>query len=863
MASGTITGSGSYVTLKISWSSSAGTGGSTVKATLYAVNDTYDYYYATVNNGYSLTINGTKTSGSTATLSTSAGGTATLISNSVWVAYTGSKSITISGTADMSNIYRNGSTALGTRTVSGTATLDTVGSKPSASTVSAPTTSTISETATSITVKWAKNSDSSATYTLQVSKNGGSYTNIATGIANATVSYAYTITAGQGNTYRFRVCAVNSIGSSDYSYSGTVTTNKLTAPTIGTLSTFNPYVSTSFSIPLSGGSQTNGSGFMRRADVYMTNSSGTEVKWYCGKPSNGNTSITVTVPAADIINALGTGRYSAIIYVIAWSENSNGSRSNYVTSSTTVNINSDGGAVPTLNSPTLSGGYTGYTSTCFIAGIHSLTVTSGSASANRAPSGTTLKYSISCTGFSSVASSSATFSKPTAGKKTIKVTVTDSRGLSTSKTVDCRFQSWAKPTISITSAERDSTTPTTIKVVYTVSYSPIYTYASGADTAGTQINAINTQQYTTASSYTACTSPITITGTSEESTYTITIRASDKIATTTYGTASKTVGTAVVYVGLRSYGVGLNCIPTSGYRLDVSGNTRLGSSSGYNVTVVAGRITSSILTSTYLRGNTGYAIVNSSASAGAYTMLYKGNSTNGYFTIGNYQTKFMLNYTAKTTVDAGTNSITYTNTLLDESGNASFGKDVSASSFTAGSSIFGSGKIELYGDTPYIDFHYGSSTADYTSRLIASASNRLTCTGGFNAGSIYVNNYLLSGWNSGLSVGYGAYDAGYKTQIYGAPVNITSTGTMNISGSMNISGTITMPSSSTTALSLAGGVKAIRYAFTNDKTSYITSRTGGGFDFWFTSGGMRICFDGSNGKVWRVTADGTWTALTS
>ena len=40
MASGTISGSGSYVTLKISWSSTAGSGGSTVKATLYAVNDT-------------------------------------------------------------------------------------------------------------------------------------------------------------------------------------------------------------------------------------------------------------------------------------------------------------------------------------------------------------------------------------------------------------------------------------------------------------------------------------------------------------------------------------------------------------------------------------------------------------------------------------------------------------------------------------------------------------------------------------------------------------------------------------------------------------------------------------------------------
>jgi hypothetical protein len=81
MASGTISGSGSYVTLKISWSSTPGSGGSTVNATLYAVNDTYEYYYAIVNNGYSLTINGTTKSGNTASLSATEGGTATLISH--------------------------------------------------------------------------------------------------------------------------------------------------------------------------------------------------------------------------------------------------------------------------------------------------------------------------------------------------------------------------------------------------------------------------------------------------------------------------------------------------------------------------------------------------------------------------------------------------------------------------------------------------------------------------------------------------------------------------------------------------------------------------------------------------------------
>ena len=335
---------------------------------------------------------------------------------------------------------------------------------------------------------------------------------------------------------------------------------------------------------------------------------------------------------------------------------------------------------------------------------------SGSASANRAPSGTTLTYSISCTGFSSVASNSATFSKPTAGRKTITVTVTDSRGLSTSQTVYCRFQSWAKPTISITKCERNSTTPTTINVTYKVSYSPIYnTYGTDGNTAGTQINGISTQQYTTASTYTACTSPITITGISTENSCTVTVRASDKIATTTYGTASKGIGTTAIYTAMRSHGIGLNCVPGSGYRLDVNGKVRFGNST-YNIVMNNGYLTTNTSTGSYLKGNTGYALINSEAPAGNYVALLKSNSTGGYFTLSNYQNRFLLNYTDSATVEAGTNCTTYSTTLIDESGNATFAKYVTAGSgFYAGSSLYGKEHIELYGASPYIDFHYNNS----------------------------------------------------------------------------------------------------------------------------------------------------------
>lgn len=41
----------------------------------------------------------------------------------------------------------------------------------------------------------------------------------------------------------------------------------------------------------------------------------------------------------------------------------------------------------------------------------------------------------------------------------------------------------------------------------------------------------------------------------------------------------------------------------------------------------------------------------------------------------------------------------------------------------------GNGSIEIYNTTPYIDFHFGNSTADYTSRIIETASGTLSING--------------------------------------------------------------------------------------------------------------------------------------
>lgn len=94
------------------------------------------------------------------------------------------------------------------------------------------------------------------------------------------------------------------------------------------------------------------------------------------------------------------------------------------------------------------------------------------------------------------------------------------------------------------------------------------------------------------------------------------------------------------------------------------------------------RLYSAINTGTYLAGNTGSAIINSTASAGAYVMLARMHSTNGYFTHGTCQSSYLLQYTVKSTIDAGTNAVTKSVTLLNESGNSSFPGTVTATTFS-------------------------------------------------------------------------------------------------------------------------------------------------------------------------------------
>lgn len=94
---------------------------------------------------------------------------------------------------------------------------------------------------------------------------------------------------------------------------------------------------------------------------------------------------------------------------------------------------------------------------------------------------------------------------------------------------------------------------------------------------------------------------------------------------------------------------------------------------------------------------------------------------------------------------------------------------------TGSSTNFGQGHIELYGSTPYIDFHFNNSTADYTSRIIEEASGRLKVVAKLAIGQVN-DTYALttSSFYCGSWVRT-AGSAGWYSEGYGGGIHMTDT----------------------------------------------------------------------------------------
>ncbi len=187
----------------------------------------------------------------------------------------------------------------------------------------------------------------------------------------------------------------------------------------------------------------------------------------------------------------------------------------------------------------------------------------------------------------------------------------------------------------------------------------------------------------------------TINGTNFDGTGNITTANWGTARTITIGNIGKTVnGSGNVSWSLSEIGAA-SASHTHSY-LPLSGGT------------MTGVINSSVTTGSYLAGNKGTAIINSTAANG-YNMLARMKSTNGVWTLGNYGSGFHLYYTTDSTIAAGTNGCTKDLVLLDESGNTTF----------PGKVLIKNSGLELYATTPCIDFHVNDFTNDYSSRIIA------------------------------------------------------------------------------------------------------------------------------------------------
>lgn len=183
--------------------------------------------------------------------------------------------------------------------------------------------------------------------------------------------------------------------------------------------------------------------------------------------------------------------------------------------------------------------------------------------------------------------------------------------------------------------------------------------------------------------------------------------------------------------------------------------------------------TSSVSSGTYLDAYNGNAIINSTAAAG-FNMLARMKSTNGVFIHGVYDNSYGFYYAADGAIGDGTNEVSESLLSLGEDGyvrsnnllplgtNKNIGsydtrwntgyfinavyvgaKSTNASAGGANAGKYGNGYIELSLAAPYIDFHYAKNTANYTSRIVATAADCLSISSHLYVGGTSATSYTF------------------------------------------------------------------------------------------------------------------------
>lgn len=591
MASGSFQSSTSYSCYAhIAWYSTAGTGGSTVYANLY-FNALYRYSF-TFRNGYVIGINNNNKSGNG--LKVTSAGDWLLLSHSVWVGYTGNCSVGISGYVDCTSVT-NSSTGnkLPRYNVGGVATLDKVGEVPSVPNINQTGNSNISEIDKTIVLSWSKSTsyNGKGIYRLDVSINGGAWSYVSGDIDIGTTSWSYPISNhAQGTTFKFRVSCGNDVGWSSHTQSGTFTINKLGIGTMTVDSVFNPYTATQsgsnsvLKVDFSGGSQNISGSLYYKAQLYYNNELVDSTIFTSAKDAK---TLNILYPAVTYTNKLGINKYADDFTIKAWLENQNGTKSDVIQATFKVDINTDGGANPTMANPTITGGALNNPSTCFIAHETTINISSGAVTFRRTPSNATVTatYSIKNNNEEVSKSNTASFDCWQTGTFTYSITAVDSRGLSVSIEKQYVVQSYTSPRVLINKSGRKDSPNTTATISYSIYYSPIYQYTS-PDTRGKQLNGVSVQQYSKNNgTWTNYSSGADITNLDVNYSYNFEIRVADKFKTTNYVKDNCVIPTMKSTMSMRHYGVGFGCIPQSGNIIEITGHAQ------FNDNVTIGGVT--------------------------------------------------------------------------------------------------------------------------------------------------------------------------------------------------------------------------------------------------------------------------------
>lgn len=271
-----------------------------------------------------------------------------------------------------------------------------------------------------------------------------------------------------------------------------------------------------------------------------------------GLTSSATDSYAWTVPlnlANEIPNAT-----SGVCTIIVETYNGTVDSNHYIgTTSKTVTLTVPSSVMPTISSVALAEATSGL-ATQFGVYVQDHSRIKGTITASGTYSSTISTYKTEINGSTYSTSTFTTALLKTTGTNTVKVTVTDSRGRITTKSVTFNVTAYSNPRIETFTVERDETTTTTVAVKIKASI--------------TNVNSKNTYSYvikykkTSASTYTSKTlsgttsvdTTVTLTGLDENSTYDFVLEVKDYFTTMT---CRRTLSTAFTILDFNKSGKGM------------------------------------------------------------------------------------------------------------------------------------------------------------------------------------------------------------------------------------------------------------------------------------------------------------------